>query len=90
MQKDHWVNNELQNYVNHVSPGGGKVTEIKDGHLRIHCFKENGKIYSGRVYAKVKEGWTYGYIEATIKLPKGKGIWPAFWMMPVNFHSLAC
>ena len=39
------------------------------------------------VYAKVKEGWTYGYIEASIKLPKGKGTWPAFWMMPVNFRS---
>ena len=39
------------------------------------------------VYAKVREGWTYGYIEASIKLPKGKGTWPAFWMMPVNFHS---
>ena len=30
---------------------------------------------------------TYGYIEASIKLPKGKGTWPAFWMMPVNFTS---
>ena len=28
-----------------------------------------------------------GYIEASIKLPKGKGTWPAFWMMPVNFKS---
>ena len=87
VQKDHWVNNELQNYVNHKSPGGAKVTEVKDGRLQIHCVKEDGKIYSGRVYAKVKEGWTYGYIEASIKLPKGKGTWPAFWMMPVNFKS---
>ena len=47
----------------------------------------DGKIYSGRVYAKVKRGWTYGYIEGRIKLPKGKGTWPAFWMMPVNFRS---
>ena len=39
------------------------------------------------MYAKVKQGWTYGYIEASIKLPKGKGTWPAFWMMPVNFKS---
>ena len=82
-----WVNNELQNYVNHVTPGGDKVTEVKNGKLRITCLKENGKIYSGRVYAKVREGWTYGYIEASIKLPKGKGTWPAFWMMPVNFKS---
>ena len=81
------VNNELQEYVNHKTPEGNLVTEVKNGTLRITALKENGKIYSGRVYAKVKEGWTYGYIEASIKLPKGKGTWPAFWMMPVNFTS---
>ena len=82
-----WVNNELQNYVNHKTPEGNLVTEIRGGKLRITALKENGKVYSGRVYAKVKEGWRYGYIEASIKLPKGKGTWPAFWMMPVNFRS---
>ena len=82
-----WVNHELQNYVNHLTPGGERVTEVKNGTLRITCLKEDGKIYSGRVYAKVKEGWKYGYIEASIKLPKGRGTWPAFWMMPVNFKS---
>ena len=80
-----WVNNELQNYVNHVTPDGNWVTRIHDGKLNIRALNENGKIYSGRVYAKVKEGWQFGYIEASIKLPKGKGTWPAFWMMPVNF-----
>ena len=87
VQSDHWVNNELQNYVNHKSPKGNLVTEVNDCTLKIHCFKEDGKVYSGRVYAHVKEGWLYGYIEASIKLPKGKGTWPAFWMMPVNFRS---
>ena len=82
-----WVNHELQNYVNHKTPEGALVTEVKNGTLRITALKENGKVYSGRVYAKVKSGWTYGYIEASIKLPKGKGTWPAFWMMPVNFKS---
>ena len=82
-----WVNHELQNYVNHKTPEGRLVTEVRNGKLRITALKENGKIYSGRVYAKVNSGWTYGYIEASIKLPKGKGTWPAFWMMPVNFHS---
>ena len=82
-----WVNHELQNYVNHKTPEGNLVTEVRNGKLRITALKENGKVYSGRVYAKVKQGWTYGYIEASIKLPKGKGTWPAFWMMPVNFHS---
>jgi beta-glucanase (GH16 family) len=82
-----WVNHELQNYVNHKTPEGNLVTEVRGGKLRITALKENGKVYSGRVYAKVREGWQYGYIEASIKLPKGKGTWPAFWMMPVNFHS---
>ena len=84
VQGSGWVNNELQNYVNHKSPEGNLVTEVKNGTLRIHCFKENGKVYSGRVYAHVNQGWEYGYFEASIKLPSGKGTWPAFWMMPVG------
>lgn len=56
-----------------------------DGKLNINCFKgSDGKIYSGRVYAKVNTGWEYGYFEARIMLPEGKGTWPAFWMMPVG------
>ena len=79
-----WVNNELQTYVN-GSVGNKRVTELVDGKLNINCFKgSDGKIYSGRVYGKVNEGWLYGYFEARIQLPKGKGTWPAFWMMPVN------
>ena len=87
VQNSGWVNHELQNYVNHKTPNGALVTEVRNGHLRITALKENGKVYSGRVYAKRNQGWKYGYIEASIKLPKGKGTWPAFWMMPVNFHS---
>lgn len=78
-----WVNHEQQNYVD-GEIDGRRVTEIADGSLHIHCFKHNGKIYSGRVYAHVGTGWQYGYMEARIKLPKGKGTWPAFWMMPVT------
>ena len=60
---------------------------IYEGSMSNLFVIRDGKVYSGRVYAKVREGWTYGYIEASIKLPKGKGTWPAFWMMPVNFRS---
>ena len=84
VQKSGWVNNELQNYVNQKTPEGALVTQIKNGALHITALKENGKVYSGRVYAHVNEGWQYGYFEASIKLPKGKGTWPAFWMMPVG------
>ena len=84
VQADHWVNNELQNYRDGEADGK-RVTEIKDGNLLINCFKgSDGKIYSGRVYAHRHTGWEYGYFEARIMLPKGKGTWPAFWMMPVK------
>lgn len=78
------VNNELQTYT--VFPAdGGKTLEIKEGKLNINCYKgEDGKIYSARINAKPDTGWLYGYFESRIKLPSGKGTWPAFWMMPSN------
>lgn len=79
-----WVNNELQTYVSGRSPSGKKVAECSNGTLRINCFKENSRIYSARMYGRRSVGFKYCYIEARIKLPKGKGTWPAFWMMPVS------
>lgn len=79
-----WVNHELQNYVNQVSPGGKRTIDVSDGILKITALEEDGKIYSGRIYGNKAEGWKYGYMEARIKLPSGKGTWPAFWMMPTE------
>ena len=78
------VNNELQTYTS-KEVDGKRTLEIKDGILNINCFKgKDGKIYSGRMNARPSTGWTYGYFEARIWLPKGKGTWPAYWMMPSN------
>ena len=78
------VNNELQAYVN-GSWNGQRVTEVKNGSLFIRCIKTGNNEYkSGRIYAHVNEGWRYGIFEARIKLPKGRGTWPAFWMLPAN------
>lgn len=90
------VNHELQTYKKpgdfFTTKDGGTQTpaEIKDGKLIIHCFKgQDGKIYSGRLDSHAEGGnhsgyaaWRYGYMEARIKLPSGKGTWPAYWMMP--------
>ncbi len=32
--------------------------------------------------------WTYGKIESRMKLPKGQGMWPAFWMLGQNIHEV--
>ena len=79
-----WVNHELQTYVAGQSPKGNKVAECSNGTLKIHCFREGDIIYSGRMYGNRSVGFKYGYIEASIKLPRGKGTWPAWWMMPIS------
>ncbi len=37
---------------------------------------------SGYLDTKNKFSFTFGYAEMRAKLPKGQGIWPAFWMLP--------
>ena len=84
VQSPGWINNELQTYVN-ATYAGTPVSEVSDGTLKINCFKAaDGRICSARIYADVNTGWTYGIFEAAIRLPKGKGTWPAFWMMPAG------
>ena len=79
-----WGNNELENYV----PGFlGKDTcaQVYDGTLKIIAKKVSGQVLSIRM--NTSQSWTYGYFEARLKLPAGKGTWPAFWMMPKNFTT---
>ena len=73
-----WGNNEIQYYTR-------ESATVADGKLTITLADDNGTIKSSRLYGKVETGWKYCYIEARMKLPSGKGTWPAFWMMPVNF-----
>ena len=82
-----FVNNELQYYVAGVTSTGDTLAAITDGTLKLKTKKINENVYSIRMYGKKSTGWKYGYIEARIKLPKGKGTWPAFWMMPVNYTA---
>lgn len=75
-----WGNNELQSYT-------ADAATVSGGTLKITLADKGGQATSARLYAKVSTGWRYGYIEASIKCPKGRGTWPAFWMMPVNFTA---
>ncbi len=75
------VNNELQTYVSGFS-GTDTVAAISDGTLKIIARKKGTDIISARI--NTKESWQYGYFEARLKMPTGKGTWPAFWMMPTD------
>lgn len=77
------VNNELQTYVGGFK-GTDTVAAISDGTLKIIAKKIDGEVYSARI--NTNESWTYGYFEARLRMPTGKGTWPAFWMMPKNFN----
>lgn len=77
-----WVNNELQSYDD-----SAENTYVKDGYLVIQPLKkvnDDGTVSytSGRVNTQGKHIFTYGRFEARLKVPKGQGYLPAFWMMP--------
>lgn len=76
-----WGNNERQIYTkdNH---------ELKDGFLIINTKKEAGSYTSTRITTAQKKEFQYGRIEARAKVPTGKGIWPAFWMLGSNIKTV--
>ena len=58
-----------------------------DGHLVITAREESYRerdYTSARIVTRDLFEPTYGRFEARIKLPVGRGIWPAFWLLGVD------
>ncbi|GIH15244.1 glycoside hydrolase family 16 protein [Rugosimonospora africana] len=89
-----WGNNELEYYTTSTS----NASLDGNGHLVITARKENPSGYgcwygsctytSARLNTSGKFSQQYGHIEASIKMPRGQGIWPAFWALGDNIGSV--
>lgn len=80
-----WGNNELQNYTQSTD----NVAHDGNGNLVITAMgNETDGYTSGRCITRGKMEFTYGRVEARIKIPRGQGIWPAFWMLGANFGQV--
>ena len=74
-----WGNNEKQYYTD-------QNATVADGFLTITAREEQaapGYLYtSSRLRSLYKGDFTYGRMEMRARMPIGKGLWPAFWMLP--------
>jgi beta-glucanase (GH16 family) len=83
-------NNELESYTSRTNNA-----RIQDGQLVIEADQETytgtdnimRNYTSARMKTQGKWSWTYGRIEARIKIPRGQGIWPAFWALGTDIGS---
>jgi beta-glucanase (GH16 family) len=81
-----WGNAELEYYTNKAS----NAALDGDGHLVITARKESysGSSYtSARINTKGLFEQKNGRFEARIKMPRGAGLWPAFWMLGSNYAT---
>ena len=76
-----WGNNELQYYLpDNARLEGGKL--IIDAKLETVTLPDDRFGYtSARINTRDRFAFKYGRIEASIKMPAGQGLWPAFWML---------
>lgn len=81
-----WGNQELQNYTD------GDNAQVNDGTLKIVARKLNDNMVAGSYTSTrmtSKKNFLYGRMEARLKLPSGRGVWPAFWMLGSNISSVS-
>jgi len=81
-----WGNAELEYYTNRP-----ENARVENGFLVIEARQEqfgNQAYTSARLKTQGLGAWRYGRIEARIQIPRGQGLWPAFWMLGDNIGQV--
>ncbi|MFE9722418.1 family 16 glycosylhydrolase [Streptomyces sp. NPDC005794] len=87
-------NNELQYYTdstrNASLDGNGNlvITARKNSDSGLQCWYGTCQYTSARLNTAKTFTQAYGRYEARIKIPRGQGIWPAFWMLGDDLGSV--
>ena len=71
------VNDEEQAYTDQLDN-----VRVNNGKLIIEAHATADGITSGRIHTAGKGDLHYGRVEVRARLPKGRGTWPAIWMLP--------
>lgn len=80
-----WGNSEAQCYTN----ARLENARVENGNLIIEARRDGTgrrQYTSARLKTKNREQWLYGRFEVRAKLPSGRGIWPAIWMLPDKWN----
>jgi beta-glucanase (GH16 family) len=82
-----WGNDELQYYTDTVDnaslDGNGNLAiTVRRSAPGLRDRRFGGRGYtSARLVTKDRVAFSYGLVRTRIRLPRGRGLWPAFWML---------
>jgi beta-glucanase (GH16 family) len=87
-----WGNSELQYYTddpaNAAADGAGHLVITARRNDSLPCYYGVCRFTSARLKTQGKREVGYGRVEARIRLPRGAGLWPAFWSMGTDIGQV--
>ena len=91
--KDGWGNQELQYYTddpaNASTDGAGNLAiTLQEADGSLECFYGTCEYTSARLTSWHKAEFAYGRLESRVLVPRGTGIWPAFWSLGTDFDEV--